>query len=106
MKENFDFDKIGKRMPYTTPDGFFDEMQASVMKKVARPKRSYMQVAIRSIVAMAAAVTLFLVFQMNIPKSSSANDYADVDLAFNNLSTEDQAYILEVYQNDVFMTEY
>ena len=26
MEKEFDFDKIGKRMPYQTPEGFFDEM--------------------------------------------------------------------------------
>lgn len=31
MKDTFDFDKIGKRMPYRTPDGFFDKMEEDVM---------------------------------------------------------------------------
>ena len=27
MKKDFDFDDIGKRTPYTTPDGFFEDVQ-------------------------------------------------------------------------------
>ena len=25
MKEDFDFDRVGKRLPYTAPDGFLDD---------------------------------------------------------------------------------
>ena len=28
----FDFGKVGKRMPYSTPEGFFKEMEASPWK--------------------------------------------------------------------------
>ena len=27
MKEDFDFDRVGKRLPYTAPDGFLDDME-------------------------------------------------------------------------------
>lgn len=27
MKEDFDFDRVGKRLPYTAPDGFLDDMK-------------------------------------------------------------------------------
>ena len=30
---------------------------------------------------------------------------ADVEQAFANLSLEDQAYMLEIYQDDIFMNE-
>ena len=35
MDNRFDFDKIGKRMPYTVPDGFFDELERSVRSGIA-----------------------------------------------------------------------
>lgn len=34
MEKEFDFDKIGKRMPYQTPEGFFDEMEANIWNEV------------------------------------------------------------------------
>lgn len=39
MKEKFDFDRIGKRMPYTTPDGFFDDMENSIMQCIKQEVR-------------------------------------------------------------------
>ena len=32
MKKEFDFDDIGKKIPYRVPEGFFDEMQRNVRK--------------------------------------------------------------------------
>ena len=46
MKENFDFDRIGKRLPYTAPDGFLDDVENSVMQRInqevhpSKPKRN------------------------------------------------------------------
>ena len=30
----FDFGKVGKRMPYSTPEGFFKEMEANILEQV------------------------------------------------------------------------
>ena len=30
MEKGFDFNKIGKRMPYQVPDGFFDQLEENV----------------------------------------------------------------------------
>ena len=30
MEKEFDFNRIGKRMPYTTPEGFFNKMEADI----------------------------------------------------------------------------
>ena len=34
MEKDFDFNRIGKRMPYKTPEGFLDEMEANIWKEV------------------------------------------------------------------------
>lgn len=34
MEKDFDFRQIGKRMPYKTPEGFFDEMETNIWKEV------------------------------------------------------------------------
>ena len=34
MEKEFDFNRIGKRMPYKTPEGFLDEMEANVWREV------------------------------------------------------------------------
>ena len=35
----------------------------------------------------------------------STTDYAHVEQAFDNLSNDDQTYILSVYQEDIFINE-
>ena len=33
MDKEFDFDDIGKKTPYRTPDNFFEDMQQKVMER-------------------------------------------------------------------------
>lgn len=109
MNNEFDFDKIGKRMPYTVPDGFFAQMEQNVMQELelkadSKPKsrRSRMRIGIGAITAIAASLMLLLI----VNKRYQAEDEVsinDVEMAFSNLSTEDQNYLVSVYQEDVFM---
>ena len=110
MEQNFDFSKIGKQMPYTVPDNFFDELEENVMNEVkAQPvkknKAKTIRMVIRTALAVAACLALFLIVKKTLPKDSdnAIDDFDNVELAFNNLSTEDQDYLLEVYQEELFM---
>lgn len=112
MEQNFNFEKIGKQMPYTVPEGFFNKLEENVMKKVesedvkAEPKRraKIIRMAIRAAIAAAACLALFFIVQKSLPQDEPVKDeFNSVELAFNNLSTEDQDYLLEVYQDDLFM---
>jgi len=113
MEQNFDFNKIGKQMPYTVPDNFFDELEEKVMKEVkAQPvkkdKAKTIRMVIRAVLAVAACLALFLIVKKALPQGSDTvtDDFANVELAFNNLSTEDQDYLLEVYQEEQFLDNY
>ena len=111
MEQNYDFSKIGKQMPYTVPDGFFDKLEENVMNEVkAQPakkkkKATIIRIAIRAAIAVAACITLFLVVKKVLPQGNdtATDDFENVELAFNNLSTEDQDYLLEVYQEELFL---
>lgn len=109
MEQNYDFNKIGKQMPYTVPDGFFDELEENVMKEVkAQPKKkkaNVIRMVFRTAISIAACLALFLVIRNNLSQNSTvtADDFDNVELAFNNLSTEDQDYLLEVYLEEQFM---
>ena len=114
MEKTFDFEKIGKRMPYSVPDDFFAKLEESVMDEVkvqkseatALPERNKtVIIAIRSLLAIAAAVALFFVVQPTLTKNDtiSADDYASVELAFNNLSSDDQDFLIAVYENEEFI---
>ena len=119
--EKFDFGKVGKRMPYSTPEGFFKEMEANILEQVKddKPKpvriqpkkRPLMKVIWAAAMAVAASVAVLLVLNIDFAAPhSSLPSQADkemqaVDQAFAQLSSTDQAYLLDVYQEDVFLDE-
>lgn len=115
MDKQFDFGQVGKRMPYNVPDGFFDQLEQNVMAEVKaddtateKPKQKArtVKMAIRTILAAAAAVALFFVVTKNLPTSESQTDtFEFVELAYNNLSTEDQEFLMEVYEEDEFIND-
>lgn len=115
MNKQFDFEQVGKRMPYNVPDGFFDQLEQNVMAEITaddtateKPKQKTrtVKMTFRILLAAAAAVALFFVVTKNLPNDDTqADTFANVELAYNNLSNEDQEYLMEVYEEDVFMIE-
>ena len=118
MDKPFNFKQVGKRMPYNVPDGFFDQLEKNVMDEIkadngesAQPKSKVQKartakIAIRTILAAVAAVALFFVVTKNLPNDDAqANTFENVELAYDNLSTEDQEYLMEIYEEDVFLIE-
>lgn len=116
MDKNFDFNQVGKRMPYSTPDDFFAKMQSDILDAVQdmpqknteiktnrRTVRKWLWPVLLS--AAAAVVAMFVInihfLAPNTPTASS--DIQDVEQAFAQLSEGDQAYILDVYQDDMFI---
>ena len=116
MEKTFDFEKIGKRIPYTVPDDFFTKLEESVMDEVkvqkseatALPERNKtVIITIRSLLAIAAAVALFFVVQPMLTENNmiSADDFASVELAFNNLSSDDQDFLIAVYEDEEYIND-
>jgi len=107
MKQ-FDFNQVGKQMPYSVPDGFFDQLEADVMQEVtketAQPKnhKKALRIALRAALAIAAAIALFFVIQPLLPKGDT-DSFDSVQLAYNNLSQEDKEFLTEIYEEDEFM---
>ena len=114
----FNFDQVGKRMPYSTPEGFFKDMEANILEQVKddKPKpvriqpkkRPLIKVIWTAAIAVAASVAVLLVLNIDFSASSSQPSQADneiqaVDQAFAQLSSADQDYLLDVYQEDVFL---
>ena len=104
MDKQFNFEQVGKRMPYNVPDGFFDQLEQNVMAKT-HPNSG--KVWGWGSLAAAAAIALFIVFTKGMPNDTTTTEdsFANVELAYNNLSTEDQKYLMEVYEEDVFLIE-
>lgn len=129
-KINPELNKI--KMPYTTPEGFFDELEDRIWKEVkgdftanesaanrvgtagtaktaesaktARRRTSHFRLVIGTVSAIAASFAL--VFFLHT-KSVQQDNYtiSDVDQAFSQLSADDQAFMLSVYEQDVFINE-
>lgn len=129
----FDFEQVGKRMPYTTPDGFFKDMEKNILEavkddtpqavkiqpqsvKVQPKKRPVFKMIWAAAIAVAASVAVLLVLNIDFSAADSSlasshssqpsqakSDLEQVDQAFAQLSEADQAYLLDVYQEDVLL---
>ena len=120
MKETY-FDNIGKQMPYTTPESFFDKLEDNIWQEVKKDfqekdddrtvaskrlqighKSVKLKIVLRSAIAIAASIVLAFIVNLNFSESDDAS-FNDVDQAFSQLSTDDQDNLLNFYQNDIFI---
>ncbi len=107
MKPADDFSSVGKRMPYRVPPGFFERLELQVRAEAAR--RRTMRLARRRIawggltVAAVVAALCFLVGRPAVRVPAPADGLADIEQAFARLSAEDQAFVIEMYSDDVFL---
>ena len=116
MKKDFDFDDIGKRTPYCTPDGFFEDMQRRVMERagVKQRRKSHLKLIVSAVVTMAAILAGFLFVpslrQINDVKSPSSmlavdrsNGTDAVDKWIKELSDEELEELVSFSENDIFL---
>lgn len=122
-------EKLNKRLPYSVPDGFFDVMEANVMAMIKadaeagtsvgddkadtqmwdkRYRKTIKRTRAISLSFLAMAASLLLLFTI-LPKSTKtaqqANDLESIDKAFSQLSTDDQTFLMEVYDDDMFLDD-
>lgn len=122
-------EKLNKRLPYSVPDGFFDVMEANVMAKIKADAeagtsvgddkadtqmrdKQYRKTMRRtrtislSFLAMAASLLLlFTILSKNTKTAQQTNDMESIDKAFSQLSTDDQTFLMEVYDDDMFLDD-
>lgn len=105
MKMDFDFDKIGRREPYTVPDNFFQAMEDRVMARIAET-RGHAGSSWRAVLAWSASIAavIAVVFTIGATAVKRPQNYAieDVERSFARLSEADQSYLLETYRDDIF----
>lgn len=108
MAQKFNFNDIGKRMPYTMPDKTFGEMEAHVFTTLKKDRQNMRKRRIlrwSSIGGIAAAASVALLLMIK-PLSAVHNDpLTQIDLAFGNLSEADQEYLVEIYHEDFFLNQ-
>lgn len=121
-------EKLNKRLPYSVPDGFFDVMEANVMAKIKADAEAgtsvgddkadtqmwdkrYRKTIKRtraislSFLAMAASLLLFTILPKSTKTAQQTNDMESIDKAFSQLSTDDQTFLMEVYDDDMFLDD-
>lgn len=120
MKKDFDFDDIGKRTPYRTPDGFFEDVQRKVMERagVRQQRKSHLKLIVATVVTMAALLAGFLFVptfhqtDVTLPGASSSNALAvestngtpeSVDKWIKELSDEELEELVSFSENDIFL---
>lgn len=94
---------IGKRMPYKTPDGVFEDIERNVLSATGcagKPMRRLRSVGIA--VAAAASLALLVVFSWH-RQSSGTDTFAQVLQAFESLDDTDRAFLSEIYNEDTFI---
>lgn len=119
--------KLNKRLPYSVPDGFFDVMEANVMAKIKadaginvggdkadtqmrdkqyRKTTKHTRTISLSILAMAASLLLlFTIFSQSTKTAQQTNGMESIDMAFSQLNTDDQAFLMEIYDDDMFLDD-
>lgn len=118
MKKDFDFDDIGKRTPYRTPEGFFDDVQQKVMERtgVKQQRKSRLKLIVSTVITMAALLAGFLFVptlyhtdtQMSVSSSTLAIERTNgstesVDKWISELSDEELEELVSFSENDIFL---
>jgi hypothetical protein len=112
MKTEDNIDNLGKQTPYTVPDNFFSDMEKNIMKRVAeepktatvmplQPRRHNM----RWLMAAAACAVVLIISGIMFFNHDEKTDMNDVEYAFGQLTEQDQAYVLALSQDDIFLDE-
>ena len=119
--------KLNKRLPYSVPDGFFDVMEANVMAKIKadaginvggdkadtqmrdkqyRKTTTHTRTISLSILAMAASLLLlFTIFSQSTKTAQQTNGMESIDKAFSQLNADDQAFLMEIYDDDMLLDD-
>ena len=115
-RTQFDFGQIGRRTPYSVPEDFFATMEADVMEAVktadsetvrGKEKKRTPIVSLWKVFLSAAAVAiiLFAVCFETMFQQQPKDEWQDVEESFAELSANDQAFLMDVYQADVFLDD-
>lgn len=111
----FDFNNVGKRLPYTVPDGYFENLEESLLTAAKKAQPSTPQAhkvrrfTMRRFVATACAVAAVVAIAFGITTwqgaatTIAAPTTEELAQAFDKLTPADQTLLLELYQDDPFI---
>ena len=101
MDNGMKLDGVGARLPYRVPQGAFDELERNVLESTIRSGHGRRTGRITLAICGAAAslaIAVSLITGLSADKSFDA-----VQAAFAQLSSEDKAFLTEIYDEDTFL---
>ena len=108
MEKKVEFNKVGKDMPYSIPEGFFEEMEKNVREEIGKQPEIGLDAGKHSPTALrwlaSACAAILAAVGIGLIKYQNAYDN-DEEHAFQQLSEEDQDFLLAVYQDDIFINQ-
>lgn len=94
-------------MPYTVPSGTFDDIEHNVADSLSRRRKKIVPLLRWSAgLAVAASIALLIVVRPAVPAASSTTSddvLAKIDIVYANLSESNQEYLVEIYNDDIFI---
>ena len=107
MEKKVEFNKVGKDMPYSIPEGFFVVFEKNVREEIGKQPEIGLDAGKHSPTALrwVAAACAAILAAVGIGLIKYQNAYDDEEHAFQQLSEEDQDFLLAVYQDDIFINQ-
>jgi len=108
MEKDFDFTQIGKQLPYSVPEGFFDDMEKRI-DQATTVRRSAMRRWWIGVVAAAAVLTgiVFLIARgdrQNTTRTAQQETfYEQFDATLDQMSDEELQAYSDFVEDDVFI---
>ena len=115
MNKDFDFNEVGKRMPFRTPEGFFEKMQAETLARVEAEKRKKklyrLKIGITAVLSAAAIWCGAMFFfppqtsdsvQQGFENELLANVEDPMELYLQQMSDEELEAWIEFSENDIY----
>ena len=83
-----------------------DKADTQMRDKQYRKTTTHTRTISLSILAMAASLLLlFTIFSQSTKTAQQTNGMESIDKAFSQLNTDDQAFLMEIYDDDMFLDD-
>jgi len=109
MNHEFDFETVGKRLPYSVPEGFFEANARAVLASVERSRLRRLRTALAAPLGVVAAAALAWGIFIHTPsqhkdKLTATAQQCSIDGFVNSLSDKELSDLDDAMSMDVFLS--
>jgi len=112
MEQQFDFESVGKRLPYSVPEGFFEDNMEAVLARVGHIRRLRRRVSLLApvgAIAAAAAIAVGMFLHAPAParpaQEAAAQQCTPVDKFVSSLSDQELQELDNAMSTDYFLSD-